>query len=236
MEPRMTADRSEPRGVDAVDRALSLLDCFEDGAPVLGLAELSRRSGLHKSTILRLAVSLGRRGFLVRQADGRFRLGPALWRLGARYRRTFDAADGIRPELHRLSRQMGETASFYVREGDRRVCLYREEPSRPIRHALSEGASLPLAGGASALVLRAFAPEGDPALDHVRAHGYATSFGARDPDVAAIAVPILCDGVLLGALTLSGLVTRFDAARMPTMVGALRDSAARLSALAQPFG
>ncbi|MEM8850443.1 MAG: helix-turn-helix domain-containing protein, partial [Pseudomonadota bacterium] len=49
-------------GVEAVDRALVLLTCFQDGPASLGLAELAHRSGLNKSTILRICVSLLRRG------------------------------------------------------------------------------------------------------------------------------------------------------------------------------
>ena len=46
---------AEAKGVEAVDRALKLLDCFEISDHSLTLAELSRRSGFYKSTILRIA-------------------------------------------------------------------------------------------------------------------------------------------------------------------------------------
>ncbi|MHA1553115.1 MAG: helix-turn-helix domain-containing protein, partial [Alphaproteobacteria bacterium] len=71
------------RGVESVERALRLLECFSGAESALSLAELSRRSGHYKSTILRLAVSLDRFGYMHRGADGRYRLGPTLWRLGA---------------------------------------------------------------------------------------------------------------------------------------------------------
>ena len=51
-------------GVDAVERALTLLDAFNGGDSALPLKELSQRSGLTKTTILRLAVSLERFGYL----------------------------------------------------------------------------------------------------------------------------------------------------------------------------
>lgn len=225
----MIEARPEPRGVEAVDRALSLLDCFDEGAAELGLADLARRSGLPKSTVLRLAASLGRRSFLVRGSDGRFRPGPALWRLGSLYRGAVLPAEIIRSELRRLSERFGETASFYVRDGNRRVCLHRQEPARPIRHSLAEGQSLPLMAGASALVLRAFGKGGEPALAAVREAGHAVSRGARDPDVAAVAVPVLRNASLIGALTLSGPVSRFGTEHCGAMHDELARSAARLA-------
>lgn len=216
-------------GVEAVERALTLLDCFDEDSESLTLAELSRRSGLYKSTILRLAVSLERFGHIVRGADGRYRLGPALWRLGSLYRRSFDLAEVIRPELKVLVDETGETASFYVREGDARVCLYRRNSPKAVRHHLSEGARLSLEGGASARVLLAFGDdpsEGEPA---VRASGHAISLGARDPDIAAIAVPVFGAGRRLrGALSVSGPLTRFDDALCSRALTALEASATRL--------
>ena len=51
-------------GVAAVDRALSVLSAFRAGDEAVPLAELAERTGLVKSTIMRLAVSLEAHGFL----------------------------------------------------------------------------------------------------------------------------------------------------------------------------
>ncbi|HQD16111.1 MAG TPA: helix-turn-helix domain-containing protein, partial [Ottowia sp.] len=70
------------KGVEAVERALSLLDAIPgSGKPSLSLHELSLATGFYKSTILRLTVSLERFGYLRRRDDGRFELGPACARL-----------------------------------------------------------------------------------------------------------------------------------------------------------
>ena len=57
-------------GVAAVERALTVLDCFKPGSEKLTLAELSKRLTLHKTTIFRLLNSLIRCGYAVRDADG----------------------------------------------------------------------------------------------------------------------------------------------------------------------
>lgn len=225
MGPR---EEGRQEGVDAVDRALVLLNCFDDGTTSLSLAELARRSGLNKTTILRLCASLIQAGFLRRDPTGKYSLGASLWRLGKRYRDAYSLPASIREELRALRDTLQETTSFYVRERDCRICLYREEPRRAIRHALSEGGRLPLTRGASALVLRAFGADADSAMEGVRAAGYAVTRGARDPEVAAVAVPLLADGHLIGALSVSGPINRFDQSRTGEILCALRQSADRI--------
>ena len=107
--------------VEAVERALSILEAFGETRAELTLTEIAEETGLYKSTILRLAASLGRYGYLVRDDRGLFRLGPGLWRLGSSYRRNFDLDEFIRPVLRGLVNETGETASFSVRDGDERV-------------------------------------------------------------------------------------------------------------------
>ncbi|WP_299847797.1 IclR family transcriptional regulator [uncultured Paracoccus sp.] len=220
---------TEAKGVEAVERALQILDCFDPESPDLSLAEIAKRTGQYKSTILRLAVSLERFGYLIRDEGGRFRLGPTAWRIGSNYRQSFDLAGVMRPELKQLSDETNETASYYIREGDSRVCLFRSEPLRAIRHSIIEGARMPITQGASGKVLLAFSPkpgEGHPAI---REAGHAISLGERDSDVAAIAVPIMsANGQLLGALAVSGLITRFAPDTRPSLIAALEASRQRL--------
>ena len=216
--------------VEAVERALSILEAFGERADRLSLAQLAEETGLYKSTILRLAASLERYGYLNRSEDGLYRLGPSLWRLGSIYRRNFDQGEQIRPELRRLVEATGETASFYVREGDERVCLYRENSRHAIRHHLDEGSRLPLDRGAAGQVLRAFGG-GDDALGRAtRRAGFYISVGERNPDVSAVAAPVLGPSrELRGALAVSGLTTRFDAERRETARAVLEAAATRLS-------
>ena len=53
-------------GVAAVDRALAIRDAFTDQDQKLSLAELAKRTGLYKSTAIRLAKSLEKGRYLHR--------------------------------------------------------------------------------------------------------------------------------------------------------------------------
>jgi DNA-binding IclR family transcriptional regulator len=216
--------------VEAVERALTLLNTFNEEERTLSLVDLADRTGFYKSTILRLNRSLERFGYLTRHSDGSYGLGPALWRLGSIYRKDFDLGEHIRPALRRLRDDTGETASFYIRDGDTRVCLYRLNSDRAIRHHLDEGVNFPLDRGAAGKLLEAFSKtELNNELHKIRQQGYAVSLGERDADIAAVAVPLLKpDGSIRGALCISGLISRFNKKCQQACVKSLQREAGEL--------
>ncbi|TDL38152.1 IclR family transcriptional regulator [Kocuria rosea] len=219
----------ERKKVDAVERALSILDAFSENETRLSLTEIAKHTGLYPSTTLRLAGSLEYWGYLRRDADGHFRLGPTVLRLGSLYRDSFDLGEVIRPALKRLSEASGETAAFYVREGDDRVCLYRHHSKHPLRHHIEEGVRLPLDRGAGGHVLVAYTGGDAEVHRQVRADGYRASFGERDPETAAVSVPVFgAGGVFLGALTLVGTRTRITDEVVPGLIDLLQGEAAQL--------
>lgn len=231
-----TENVSEPKeqagGVAAVDRALLLLTVFHPGEAELSLADLARRTGLYKSTILRLAESLQRYGFLCRLDNGAYALGPELFRLGAQYQRSFHLEELVRPRLAMLAKTLGETSSFYIREGEWRTCLMRVEPDRAIRLVLHEGDRLPIGKGAAGKVLLAFGEPAAAEFAAVREQGWASSFGERDPEAASVAAPVFgAQGILLGALAVSGVRSRYDDTHVQRLSSVLLETAAELSRL-----
>ncbi|WP_173934702.1 IclR family transcriptional regulator [Chelativorans sp. Marseille-P2723] len=198
-------------GVEAVERALQLLDAFDNGQEAFELRELAARTGFNKPMIMRLAASLERFGYLRRDAQGRYLLGPSLWRLGSRYRRNFSIEGAIKPVLESMVARTEETAAFYVRAGDRRMCLYRQNSLRRARHHVEIGDHFPLDAGAAGHLILAFTGARGSLYEQIRTRGYHFSHGERDPDVSGIAAPVFRDGgEFLGALITSGLRTRIE--------------------------
>jgi DNA-binding IclR family transcriptional regulator len=215
--------------VAAVTRALSILDAFNAMESALTLGELARRTRVHKTTVLRIARTMAASRYLMQCADGSWRLGPAAGWLGARYQMTFDRAAAIEPILRELSRQTGESASFYVREGDIRTCLVRIDGPQTIRHHVRVGEMLPLIG-APGHVLRAFSGEAGTLYERIRRLGYHTTAGERDPQVASVACPVLGrNQSLIGCVVVSGPIARFTAAMLRRHLRALQKVAATLS-------
>ena len=214
------SDEAEQRGgVAAVDRALSILEVFRPGERSLPLAQIAQRTGLYKSTILRLDASLERAGYMVRLDDGHWRLGPALSRLGSTYQSAFNLRDYIEPTLQRLVDRCGETAAFYIRDGNVRVCLFRAEAKHSVRHHINVGQHLPLERGGPARVLRAFTGGDDEISEQVRRDFYFFSAGERDPETSGVAVPVMDSNGLCGAMAVIGPTTRMTSEVMQRYLG-----------------
>ena len=219
---------SDQEGVAAVDRALSILDALTEER--VSLADLSKRTGLYKSTVLRLIKSLEKGGYMLRTADGAYRLGAKVLSLGALYQRYFRTSDIVPPVLERLAAELHEGASFYIWEGDQRVCLHRVESTRAIRDSIHVGDRLPLTVGAAGHLLRAFAGARGARMDEIRHAMYCASYGERDPETAAIAAPVFSSGNrLMGALSVSGPRYRLEATGEERIVAVLFQFAKQLT-------
>ncbi|GGJ28240.1 IclR family transcriptional regulator [Neoroseomonas lacus] len=196
-------------GVASADRALSVLSAFRKGDRTLPLAELADRTGLVKSTIMRLAISLVEHGYLARDGDGSYRLDAEVLRLGTIYTQSFRLEAHVTPVLEELVARTGETAAFYVRRGDQRLCLFRVDSPHLLRMHVRVGDALPLDSSAIAQVLRAFAAR--PLPDYVAALELPiVTMGATDPHTGSMAAPVFGPGDrLAGALALSAPVIRW---------------------------
>jgi DNA-binding IclR family transcriptional regulator len=224
-------DVRRKRGVDSLERAFELLEAFRDAPDSLSLSDLAAKTGLYKSTILRLFVSLERYGYLVRVESGRFALGSTLFELGNVYRKAFRLIDRVRPVLERLAAQTKESASFWVLENGHRVCLSRVESPQNVREAMfREGDRRPLDKGPTSTLLRAFSGAKGKRYDEVRRDVAAVSIGLYRADVAGISCPVFAPvGELAGAVTLTGPRQRFDERALGRMKAAVRAAAEEIT-------
>lgn len=219
---------SEP-GVAAVNRALSILSAFTDGAGTLTLAELAQKTGLYKSTILRLIASLEHAGYLRRLSSSKYQLGPQLLYLGSLYQQTFNLGDHLQPELEQLAASTGESAAFYVREGDSKVCLYRVNSTQHVvLRYIQNGYRTELARGASGQILLAFTEPHRSDLQVIRDAPLTVSLERRESGTAAIACPVFgVTQTFHGALVLAGPLTRFSPEKVRELAPPMLDAAIR---------
>jgi DNA-binding IclR family transcriptional regulator len=224
------ADAGAGGGVIAVTRALNLMEAFQVGEASLSLAELSRRAMMHKTTALRLARTLALSKYMVQTEDGQWRLGPAAGWLGARYQAGFDVNRVVEPTLHELVRATGESASFYVREGDIRACIARVEGPQSVRHNVRIGERLPLDKGAPGRVILAFSGTPGAAYEAIRERGFHISMGEREAEVSSVAAPVFATNWrLLGSLCISGPSSRLTKAKLEKHAKAVVRAANQLS-------
>ena len=201
-------DSVPPRsGVQTVDRAVGLLDAVARAAPCT-LNDLVRETGLARPTAHRLAVALEDHGLVVRDGDGRFRLGARLVGWGAAAGAALALVEPARGILQRLSAETGESAQLYVREGDGRRCLLSRESTHELRTIVPEGARLPLDRGSAGRILG-----GGAAGDGEGAGGWVESVEERAPGVASVSAPVHdATGAVVAAVGISGPVERLGPA------------------------
>lgn len=217
--------------VAAVDRALSILTAVGDARRAITLSEIAAATGLYKSTALRLIGSLIHARCIARDRDGRYLLGSTIYRLAGTLGNSALYATEIISALQHIVDETGESAGYFVREGNDRLCLLRVDSPHPLRHHIPVGVLRPLGGGASGRVLKLF--------EHGGAHTGRREFAALPvvvlgedlPDLGAIAMPIFdSGGATLGAISVSGPLSRFDRRKIAMLKRLLREAAVKLTA------
>lgn len=218
-------------GVAAVERALSILGAFRNGDSALTLHDLAERTGMYKSTILRLLASLARAGCVLRLEDGSYQLGPMVLHWGRVYLSSLRIEDHVQPVLERLAADTGESATFYTRQGNARLCVSRVDSTYSIRDHVKVGDLLPLDKGSGGHVLRAFDPAALARAKTKPKSFIMTSFRERDAQGAGMSAPVFGPGgTLRGAISISGPIARFGNSVLPKLSKAVLGAAAELTA------
>ena len=214
--------------VQSVSRAAAILRCF-DGRGELGLTEISRMVGLHKSTTAGLVNTLRAERLLEQNpATGKLRLGIELFRLSANVR--LELGELCAPYLDELLRATGETVSLAMQDGCSVVYVKKQESPHSMRICTNVGQRMPMHCTAAGKAILAFlAPEevrrilsGGPLLQYtsntitdpelllerlrrVREAGYACDLEESEYGLVCVAAPVFGPaGKPVGALGVSG--------------------------------
>lgn len=223
-------------GMKTVRDAVGVLQCFSASEPLLGVTEIARRTGMHKSSVSRIMATLEDTRFLERDpTTRRFRLGDGLYALAAPMFSRRSLAETVRPVLEKLATTAGETASFNIWNGREATVIESAAGTNAIGHFAPIGMRNPAHCTSSGKLLLAFDPRADletlleeglhqytqnsitdaedlrAALAEIRANGVAVNRGEFLEDVGAVAALVKREGDrVAGALSLSVPMYRFD--------------------------
>ena len=235
-----------PKTVQSFDRAVAILDAFTANRSELGVSEIARITGLSRSTVHRLLVTL-RRHELVQQLPNStdYALGPHLLRLAQAAYSHVNLQKAARAIMPQLRDECDETVGLNARLGPTtRTVLYQVESRQPLRRTYTEiGMPIPIYQGAPGKVLLAFssrelqeeilAGELLPAtsrsitdpdklraeLARTRKSGYALSLEERVKGISTLAVPIANHtGMVIAALSVTGPSSRLSKKRLLELV------------------
>ena len=249
----MTAAKAR---LSSVANSIRLLGSFSGEEDELGITTLATRLRLAKSTVHRLATTLTSSRFLEQNSEtGKYRLGLALFELGALVRRRMDVANEARPKLRELLEKTGETVQLGIVDHFSVLYVYEMESRRAIRMAAAVGARAPLHCTAVGKVLLASQPqdyvkqvldlgltsytpktitrrEGVLAmLAEVSARDYATDDEESEIGLRAIASPVRNHtGTVIAAVGMAAPVQRMNKKAMQTCVPDVLATAQAISA------
>ena len=207
-------DPTTPRASEAsrsVGRALALLKVVCDSGSVT-MADAARATSLAPSTALRLLRKLEDVGFVLRDEQGEFSPGPTIIGLGAQALSRNRIVRSFRPIMRDLAVSTGESIYLSVRRSDD-LCLYvaAAQGTHPIRYENWVGRTFSPENSAAGSLLMGAKPE----------NGYVIVGAGVDPDVTAIAAPVLIDGQPVAALSALVPSYRTNAERSATIGVAL---------------
>ncbi|MGZ6651098.1 MAG: IclR family transcriptional regulator, partial [Solirubrobacteraceae bacterium] len=152
-----TARRSA--GISAV---LDVLDALDRHGPVT-LAQLSRETGVAKSTLHRVCSTMGERGWIARDsASGNIELGPRVAWL-ARANPASALTAGFYEAARGVVERHNETICLTVLDGCESVFVAKQETTHPVRLVTAVGSRLPAFASASGRAMLADLPEGEVA-------------------------------------------------------------------------
>jgi DNA-binding IclR family transcriptional regulator len=244
-------------GVQSLARAFAILEEIAHNRDGIGLADLSKRVGLHNSTTFHLVKTLASLGYVRQMQDSkRYRIGRPLFALAASALDEVEMVSLATPVLEELSRETGESAHFSVRLDDAVVVLARtggkgafqlNDRAGAVRpaHCTALGkimlAALPPDQFEQFLArteLKSYTPKSIASSEalrreiaEVRRTGLAVDDGEFDAEVRCAAVPVRdFSGQVIGALGISGPVWRLSIEALQKRARVVRAAADRLSA------
>lgn len=181
-----------PPGAQTLERGLAVLrelGRHEDG---LSTAQVAEVTGLHRTVVHRLLVSLVGTGFARRDDRGRHHVGPAVAALAVHAAPVLRDVAG--PPLQDLADRIGLAVSLVeVEEAAAVTTLVAHPAVEGPQFAYRLGHREPLDRGAGGIAAAASAPPsaGEPAaVAAAREAGYAVTHGELNPGAHGVAVPL----------------------------------------------
>lgn len=242
----VAANAHTESAVQSVQRAARILGCFTRERPELGVTDLSRELGLHKSTVSRLLTALRDANLVAQVAGtGKYRLSVRVLEMAGVVLSSLDLSAVADPQMHLLAESTGETVSLVVLEDDVCVDLHAVPSRHPVHAVRREGQSLPPQVSAGGRVLLAFRAHGHPGvagdgvgpvlpqkvLDEIRITGSALVRGEVASDLVELAAPVWDHrGRVVAALVISAPAHRMTEGQIEGAQRALQHAAGAISA------
>jgi DNA-binding IclR family transcriptional regulator len=235
---------------------LGILEMFDRDRDVIGIGEMARHLGLHRSTASRLAATLASAGYLEPVGEpGRYRLAGKLVVLGELASPAGDVRGVALPFLTSLVEQLGETGHLAVLEGSEAVTVEVVDGWHSVRMHSWVGKRSPAHCSSMGKALLADLSPGDVdalypdasleartantitdlarlqrCLAEIRRRGYAVDWQELEVHLCCVAAPVFArSGRVVASISVSGPDSRINEVTVASVAPAVRRAAAQIS-------
>lgn len=242
--------------IQSVERALKIMNLFDESSPELKLTEICEKMDLHKSTVHSLLQTLVKHQYMEQNPEnGKYKLGLKLVERGNFVVRTIDIRQVARPYLLDLSMKTGQTVHLGILNGQEGVYIDKIEGEDTIIRFSRVGKGIPLHTTAIGKVLLAFQEPKEiekilenynftkqtdysiterdellQQLDAVHQQGYAVDNQENELGVRCIATPLLnYDNKVVAGVSVSTLTSRVDDEQLEKYIKMLKQTGREIS-------
>ncbi|MBU8908200.1 IclR family transcriptional regulator [Desertibacillus haloalkaliphilus] len=242
--------------IQSVDRALKILELFNEHETELKITDISERLHLHKSTVHSLLKTLQSHRYIEQNHEsGKYRLGMKLFERGNFVLQTMDVGNLAKPHLHTISKETRQTVHLVILDGKEGVYIDKVEGLTSSSLYSRIGRRIPIHCSAvgkalvaykSKKVLNEILDDYDfiqqtqytitsneeflKELETVRQKGYSQDNQENELGVHCIAIPIRNHtGEVVAAISISSPVMRFNEEEMAKHIEILKREAKALS-------
>ncbi|WP_134701302.1 IclR family transcriptional regulator [Ammoniphilus sp. YIM 78166] len=242
--------------IQAVERALKILDLFDEHEQELKITDISERMGLHKSTVHSLLKTLQVQGYIDQNPEnGKYKLGMKLIERGNFVLQGLDIRHIAKKYLVDLSSKTGQTTHLVLLDGKEGVYIDKVEGPQAVILYSRIGRRIPVHCSAVGKALVAFSNQDEihriltnydyvtqtdrtisseeeflEELSLVREAGHAMDTEENEPGVRCVAVPIFdYRGQAIAAISMSTLISRVHDEMLKEFIHMLKKAANDIS-------
>lgn len=246
-------DKKDKYLMSSVYNTLEILDLLSKHGE-MGVAEISKASGLGKASVFRMLYTLGKKDYVYKTSDTKYRLGIKFAHYGTIVLDNLDLNPIVKPFLIELRDKHNETVHLGILDEDLNVIFIAKESSTStIQMASRVGSKMPFYATATGKVLSAYkldeelekkiysynlvkltettVTEHDKfinLLKKVKGQGYGEDLEESEYGLTCYAVPIMdISGKVIAAISISGPTARMEKNKENLLIS-LKETAAKV--------
>ncbi len=237
-----------------VVRSMDILNLFKEHSQ-LTFQEIIDLSGIPKTSVYRMLMSLEEMEFLEKGADSKYRLGLIFLKFGSLVSSRLDIRKIALPIMQELHDDVGEAINLIVRQGDEAIYIEKIDINQKVRLYTAIGRRSPLYAGACARVILSFLPDSEiqtylesvelkpfakgtitdkeelyKTICQAKKEGYTISYSELEDYTAALAAPIFDHkGEVVAGLSIAGIEANYQNENIPIFAAKIKEAAEKIS-------